>query len=286
MATQVQLRRGNTAQHSTFTGAVAEVTFDTDKNTIIVHDGSTQGGHQVALATQGISNFTYAAANNTFTITTASGGTIKASIDELENLQTKVEALAANNALVSLIEDRLQVANAQSLFVNVSGDTMAGALAMGGNKITGLGAPTADGDASTKKYVDDEVAGLVNSAPEALDTLNELAAALGDDANFATTVTNSLSTKASNTYVNSTFQTIAVSQAYLANTNAAIATKISTTDARSEFLQSGNTSVTSNATSITVQQSNVDLEDRALVNPAGFLTINIGGVDYKLPYFS
>lgn len=39
------------------------------------------------------------------------------------------------------------------------------------------------------------IAGLLNSAPGALDTLDELAAALGDDPNFATTVTNSLATK-------------------------------------------------------------------------------------------
>lgn len=39
------------------------------------------------------------------------------------------------------------------------------------------------------------IAGLVNSSPAALDTLNELAAALGNDANFATTVTNALATK-------------------------------------------------------------------------------------------
>lgn len=39
------------------------------------------------------------------------------------------------------------------------------------------------------------VSNLVDSAPATLDTLNELAAALGDDANFATTVTNSLASK-------------------------------------------------------------------------------------------
>ena len=44
MATQVQLRRGNTAQTSTFTGATAEITIDTDKETVVVHDGSTAGG--------------------------------------------------------------------------------------------------------------------------------------------------------------------------------------------------------------------------------------------------
>ena len=45
-------------------------------------------------------------------------------------------------------------------------------------------------------YVDNQIAGLVDSAPGALDTLNELAAALGDDANYAATVTNSLALKA------------------------------------------------------------------------------------------
>ena len=61
--------------------------------------------------------------------------------------------------------------------------------------ITNLTAPTSDLDAATKKYVDDEVSGLVDSAPGALDTLNELAAALGDDAAFSTTITNSIATK-------------------------------------------------------------------------------------------
>jgi hypothetical protein len=51
-------------------------------------------------------------------------------------------------------------------------------------------------DYATEEYVDTAVTNLVASAPEALDTLNELAAALGDDANFATTVTNSIATKA------------------------------------------------------------------------------------------
>jgi hypothetical protein len=49
---------------------------------------------------------------------------------------------------------------------------------------------------ATETYVDTALTNLVASAPEALDTLNELAAALGDDASFATTVTNSIATKA------------------------------------------------------------------------------------------
>ncbi len=95
MANALQLRRGTTTQHNSFTGLAGEVTVDTDKDTVVVHDGSTAGGFPLATSA---------------TITT-------------------------------------------------------------------------------------EVAALVDSAPGTLDTLNELAAALGDDPNFATTVTNSIATK-------------------------------------------------------------------------------------------
>ena len=74
--------------------------------------------------------------------------------------------------------------------VSVSGDTMTGFLTLHSD-------PTANLHAATKQYVDAEVASVVDSAPAALDTLNELAAALGDDASFATTVTNNIATKVS-----------------------------------------------------------------------------------------
>jgi len=48
---------------------------------------------------------------------------------------------------------------------------------------------------ATSGYVDNKVADLVDSAPTTLDTLNELALALGEDANFATTITDSIGTK-------------------------------------------------------------------------------------------
>lgn len=51
MPTAVQLRRGTTTQHSTFTGAVGECTVDTDKDVIVVHDGSVAGGYPLAGAT-------------------------------------------------------------------------------------------------------------------------------------------------------------------------------------------------------------------------------------------
>lgn len=47
MAQVLQLRRGTTAQNDAFTGAIAEVSVDTDKNFIRVHDGVTVGGHEL-----------------------------------------------------------------------------------------------------------------------------------------------------------------------------------------------------------------------------------------------
>ena len=71
-----------------------------------------------------------------------------------------------------------------------------GDITLGGTgRIQGIDTVSAGTDAANKTYVDNQVAGIVDSAPSTLDTLNELAAALGDDANFSTTVTNSIATK-------------------------------------------------------------------------------------------
>ena len=48
MPTQVQFRRGTTTQNNSFTGAVGEISIDTDLDTIRVHDGSTAGGIRLA----------------------------------------------------------------------------------------------------------------------------------------------------------------------------------------------------------------------------------------------
>jgi hypothetical protein len=50
MAKLLKLRRGDNTAHSSFTGAEGEVTVNTEKDTIVVHDGSTQGGFELARA--------------------------------------------------------------------------------------------------------------------------------------------------------------------------------------------------------------------------------------------
>lgn len=60
MPTTLQLRRGTTAQNNSYTGAVGEITVDTDLETIRVHDGSVAGGFELLKknATQNMSNKT------------------------------------------------------------------------------------------------------------------------------------------------------------------------------------------------------------------------------------
>ena len=103
--------------------------------------------------------------------------------------------ITANTKFAGALEGNVTAASGTSTFNNV---TINGTLDMDSTTsqtITGLATPSGSTDAATKGYVDTEVSGLVDSAPAALDTLNELAAALGDDASFSTTVTTSIAAK-------------------------------------------------------------------------------------------
>ena len=70
MPTTLQLRRGNTTQNNSFTGAAGEISVDTTTNTLRVHDGSTAGGEQVVGLTA-----TQTLTNKTLTSPTINGGT-------------------------------------------------------------------------------------------------------------------------------------------------------------------------------------------------------------------
>jgi hypothetical protein len=88
------------------------------------------------------------------------------------------------NAPNSNITGNITATTGTSTFNNL---TITGTLDMDANTastITGLSAPLSSTDAATKAYVDTSISNLIDSAPGALDTLNELAAALNDDATF------------------------------------------------------------------------------------------------------
>ena len=94
-----QRRRGTTAQHAAFTGLLGELTVDTDKDVVVVHDGSTAGGFpQVGVsATQTLTNKTLTSpAINTATIT--GGSLVDATIKGIEE-DINVVASAATGTI-------------------------------------------------------------------------------------------------------------------------------------------------------------------------------------------
>ena len=75
MPDQLQLRGGTTSEHNSFTGVTREVTVDTTKKTLVVHDGSTQGG--IPLMKEGGSN-------NAAAVGIGTGGTNRLNISSTE----------------------------------------------------------------------------------------------------------------------------------------------------------------------------------------------------------
>lgn len=98
-------------------------------------------------------------------------------------------------AVTGDVTGNITASSGSSAFNNL---TISGSLDMDAGTsatITGLSAPVQGSDAATKTYVDASIASVIDNAPAALDTLNELAAAMGDDASFSTTVSNNIATK-------------------------------------------------------------------------------------------
>ena len=231
MAKLLKLRRGTTTQHGTFAGAEGECTVDLNKDVLVVHDGSTNGGHPLAaedmsnvLSTSIVSrvdasalagvkvqpNFgsqnvettgTLASGNHTVTGNISVSGTVDgrdvaADGSKLDGIDTgaKDDQTAAEiRALVSSASD-------SNVFTDADHGKLDALTTSNGVILNGVTTTTqAQSDNSTKlattAYVRTSVASLIDSAPAALDTLNELAASLGDDANFATTTATAIGSR-------------------------------------------------------------------------------------------
>lgn len=108
----------------------------------------------------------------------------------------------ANNQMASAIAALIATAMGS---IGAATETASGKveLATNAETITGTDTVRATHPAGVKAAIQAAIAALVNAAPAALDTLNELATALGNDASFATTVTTALAAKAPATHVGS-----------------------------------------------------------------------------------
>ena len=114
MAKKLQLRRGTTAQHNSFTGDVGECTVDTTKDTLVVHDNSTQGGFP--LAREDLNNVTSANIVSSINddaityakmqdIATANRVLGRASAGEIQEVQIATDMIEADAVTYAKIQD-------------------------------------------------------------------------------------------------------------------------------------------------------------------------------------
>ena len=190
----VMLAGGISTGHSSLTQDVKY--YVQNDGSLATTSTSTVAGHSVSTDSiqvadsQGTFSTSTAFADLTSTPTTLSGYGITDALSSAGNVDigssdfiTTGKSYFAN--MFSALSDLPSATTYHGMFAHVHA-TGAGYFAHGGNWI----------ELANKSYVDTEVAGIVDSAPGTLNTLNELAAALNDDANFATTVTTSLGLKA------------------------------------------------------------------------------------------
>jgi hypothetical protein len=92
------------------------------------------------------------------------------------------------NSGIGYVSGIVTTSGGTRLIISVGGNTLSGTLAE-------FNAALTDGDFATESYVTTAVSNILDSAPETLNTLNELAAAINDDASYAATITTALGTK-------------------------------------------------------------------------------------------
>jgi hypothetical protein len=129
MPTQIQLRRGSTVQTSTFTGAAGEITVDTDKKVVVVHDGASAGG--IPLARANHTQAAFDAANATSTGSSSAGSYANSAYSTANTAATNATT-ADQRAVTSGAYANAAFAAANAKF-SASGGTISGDVVVTGN---------------------------------------------------------------------------------------------------------------------------------------------------------
>lgn len=130
MTTALKLRKGTTAEHASFTGALAEVTVDTDKKTLVVHDGVTPGGTPVAREDSLTKYLRHNTAEQNLSPTEKSNVRTNIGLDNIDNTRDVDKPIST--ATQAALDNKL----------SHSGGTLTGPLYLSGNAVGNLEVPT------------------------------------------------------------------------------------------------------------------------------------------------
>ena len=196
MAVRIQFRRGTAAEWAAAdpTLAAGELGYETDTAQIKIGNGS-----------DAWADLAYAAVSASY-IDDAIANVVGLSPEDLDTLQELAASIDNDPDFVGTINSAIADAEANALLytnnsveahssetTNVHGIADTSLL----ETTSGAQAKADAAQSNAASYTDTAIANLVDSSPSTLDTLNELAAALGDDPNFATTISSSLGARLS-----------------------------------------------------------------------------------------
>jgi hypothetical protein len=194
MSVRIQFRRGTAAEWTSAnpTLATGELGYEVDTAAIKIGDGVTAWA-----------SLAYGAVSEAY-VADAIAGVVGLAPDALDTLNELAAAIGDDANFIATIGETISQAEDSAIAHadSILGDHNSDQTGIHGIADTSLletksGAQTkaniAQGNAAS--YTDSAVAALVDSSPGVLDTLNELAAAIGDDADFASTVSANIATK-------------------------------------------------------------------------------------------
>ena len=202
MAIRIQFRRGSAADWATANPVLAagELGYESDTGQIKIGNGTTTW-----------SSLSYGAVSESY-VNDAISNVVGLAPETLDTLNELANSIGNDPSFVTSIASDISnaVTTHNGTTSNVHG--IANTLALETETGAQEKADLALGDAQS--YTDTAIANLVESAPSTLNTLNELAAALGDDPNFATSIANTIGTKL--TFVADTAENFATANAVTA----------------------------------------------------------------------
>jgi hypothetical protein len=122
MSTQVQTRRGNTAQTAAFTGVVAELTVDTDKKVVVVHDGTTAGG--IPLSKESTASTIFNHANGAFDKANSANVLAQSGYNQANTATTSAQAAFDKANQTAQLAFTTVAANGTNLVADANNDTL------------------------------------------------------------------------------------------------------------------------------------------------------------------